>query len=79
MKLVQILGTGCAKCEQLKKNVEQAIKTTGVEAMVEKVTDINQIIAFGVMMTPGLVIDGEVKAVGKVLSPEELAKLLQAA
>lgn len=76
MRLVQILGPGCPKCEQLKKNVEQAIQTTGVEAIVEKVSDINQIISFGVMMTPGLVIDGEVKAVGKVLSADEVSQLL---
>lgn len=78
MRLVQILGPGCPKCEQLKKNVEQAIQTTGVEAIVEKVSDINQIISFGVMMTPGLVIDGEVKAVGKVLSADEVSQLLRA-
>lgn len=77
MRLVQILGTGCAKCEQLRKNVEQAVAASGVEAMVEKVTDINQIISFGVMVTPAVVVDGEVKSVGKVLTPEEAAKLLQ--
>lgn len=77
MKLVQILGPGCAKCEQLKKNVEQAVAASGVEAMVEKVSDINQIISFGIMVTPALVVDGEVKSVGKVLAPEEVAKLLQ--
>lgn len=77
MKLVQILGPGCPKCEQLKKNVEQAVAASGVEAMVEKVTDINQIIAFGVMVTPAVVVDGEVKSVGKVLTPEDAAKLLQ--
>lgn len=76
MKLVQVLGPGCPKCEKLKKNAEDAAKTAGVEAMVEKITDIGQITAFGVMMTPALAIDGEVKSVGKVLSPEEIQKLL---
>ena len=76
MKLIQILGTGCAKCDKLKKNAEEAIAASGVEAMVEKVTDINVITGFGVMMTPALAIDGEVKVVGKVPSPEEIAKLL---
>lgn len=76
MKLVQVLGPGCPKCEKLKKNAEEAAKTAGVEAMVEKITDIGQITAFGVMMTPALAIDGEVKSVGKVLSPEEIQKLL---
>jgi len=76
MKLVQILGTGCAKCEKLKHNAEEAIKQSGAEATVEKVTDITKITSFGVMMTPALAIDGEVKLVGKVPSPEEITKLL---
>lgn len=76
MKLVQVLGPGCSKCEKLKKNVEQAVTQLGTEATVEKVTDINVIVGFGVMTTPALAIDGEVKSVGKVLSPEEIAKLL---
>ncbi len=76
MKLIQILGPGCPRCEQLKKNAEEAAKLAGVEALVEKVTDINQITAFGVMMTPALAVDGEVKAAGRVLSPQEIQKLL---
>ncbi len=76
MKLVQVLGPGCAKCETLKKNAEQAAKQAGVEAMVEKITDINVITGFGVMMTPALVVDGEVKSSGRVLSPEEIKKFL---
>jgi small redox-active disulfide protein 2 len=76
MKLVQILGTGCPKCDKLKKNAEEAVKSSGIEATVEKVTDINVITGFGVMMTPALAIDGEVKIVGKVPSPEEIKKLL---
>ena len=76
MKLIQILGTGCPKCEKLKKNAEEAARLAGTEAVIEKVTDIGQITAFGVMMTPALAIDGQVKAVGKVLSPEEIQKML---
>ena len=76
MKLVQVLGPGCAKCEKLKHNAEEAVNQSGVEATVEKITDINVITGFGVMMTPALAIDGEVKVVGKVPSPEEIAKLL---
>jgi len=76
MKLIQVLGPGCAKCEKLKKNAEQAVQQAGVEAMVEKVSDINVITGFGVMMTPALVVDGEVKASGRVLSPDEITKLL---
>ena len=75
MKLVQILGTGCAKCEKLKHNAEEAVKQSGVEATVEKITDINVITGFGVMMTPALAIDGEVKSVGKVLSSDDIQKL----
>ena len=76
MKLIQVLGPGCAKCTKLKENADQAVRESGIEASVEKVEDINVITSFGVMMTPALVIDGEVKVVGKVASPEEIAKLL---
>ena len=77
MKLVQILGPGCAKCEKLKHNAEQAVRRSGVDATVEKITDINVITGFGVMMTPALAIDGEVKLVGKLATPEEIETLLQ--
>ncbi len=77
MKLIQVLGTGCPKCEKLKKNAEEAVRLSGVEAMVEKITDIGTITSFGVMMTPALAIDGEVKVVGKVPSPEEIKKFLE--
>lgn len=77
MKLVQVLGPGCAKCEKLKHNAEEAVRKAGIAASVEKITDINVITGFGVMMTPALAIDGEVKFVGKVASPDEIAKLLQ--
>lgn len=76
MKLIQVLGTGCAKCAKLKENAEQAVQELGIEASVEKIEDINVITGFGVMMTPALAIDGEVKAVGKLLSPEDIQKLL---
>ena len=76
MKLVQVLGPGCAKCEKLKQNAEEAVAQSGVEATVEKVTDINVITGFGVMMTPALAVDGEVKLVGRVPSPEDIVKLL---
>ena len=76
MKKIQILGTGCAKCAKLTENAERAAEELGVEAEVEKVTDIKKIMEFGVMMTPGIAIDGAVKVVGKVLSVEEIKKLL---
>ncbi len=77
MKLVQVLGTGCPKCEKLKHNAEEAVKQAGIEATVEKVTDINVITGFGVMMTPALAIDGEVKLVGRIPSAAEIQTLLQ--
>jgi len=74
---IQILGTGCPKCKKLAENAEAAAKAAGIEYDLEKVTDINKIMGFGVMMTPALALDGEVKVVGKVPSPEEIAKLLK--
>jgi small redox-active disulfide protein 2 len=72
--LIQILGSGCAKCKKLAENAEEAAKELGVEYMIEKITDLNRIADFGVMMTPALAIDGEVKSAGKVLSPDEIKK-----
>jgi len=76
MKRIQVLGPGCARCEKLLSNVQEAVEQASVEATVEKVTDINAITSYGVMATPALVIDGEVKVVGRVASPEEIVKLL---
>ncbi len=72
MKKIQILGAGCPKCKQLAENAETAAKELGIEYELKKVTDINEITGFGVMMTPALVIDGEVKTSGKVAVPEEI-------
>ena len=74
---IQILGTGCPKCKTLAANAEAAAKELGVAYEIEKVTDINEIMKFGVMMTPGLVIDGEVKTVGKVPTPAEIEKMMK--
>jgi small redox-active disulfide protein 2 len=76
MKKIQILGTGCAKCMKLTANAEEAAKQAGIEFEIEKVTEINKIMNYRVMMTPALAIDGQVKSVGKVLSPEEIKTLL---
>ena len=76
MKKIQILGTGCPKCRQLAENAEAAAKTLGIEYELEKVTDINDITKFGVMLTPGLAVDGEVKLSGKVASPEDIMAML---
>ena len=73
---VQILGTGCPKCKMLFANAEAAVKDAGVEATVEKVEKITDIMKFGVMSTPALAIDGQVKSAGKVLSAEAIKKLL---
>ena len=77
MKLVQVLGPGCAKCAQLKANAESAVQEMGIEASVEKIEDINVITGFGVMMTPALAVDGEVKSVGKLLTSAEIKEFLQ--
>lgn len=76
---IQILGTGCPKCKKLAANAEQAVKETGVEAEIEKVTGIMDIAKFGVAFTPALVIDGEVKAAGKVADAKQIAQWLQGA
>lgn len=72
MKKLQILGTGCPKCKKLAENTEAAAKELGIAYELEKVTDINAIMGFGVMMTPALAVDGQVKVVGKVPSPDEI-------
>jgi len=77
MKKIQILGTGCPKCKILMANAEAAVKALAIEAQVEKVEKISDIIKFGVMITPALVVDGQVKSAGKVLSSEEIKKMLK--
>ena len=72
---VEILGTGCPKCEQLVRNAKTAIEQMGLDAVVSKVTDIAEIANRGVMMTPALSVDGDIKLVGKVATPEELKTL----
>jgi len=76
MKKIQILGTGCPKCKKLTENAEAAAKMLGIEYEIQKVTDINDIMKFGVMLTPALVVDGQVKVVGKVPSPDEIKPML---
>ena len=76
MKKVQVLGTGCPKCKQLAANAEAAAKASGIECEIEKVTQIAEIMKFGVMMTPALAVDGNVAASGKVPSVEEIKQML---
>jgi small redox-active disulfide protein 2 len=78
MKL-QILGTGCAKCNALMQATENAAQTLGLPYELEKVTDLQRIMLFGVMTTPALVVDGKVKVAGKVPSMDELKTILQTA
>ncbi len=76
MKTLQVLGTGCPKCKKMAENAQAAIQAAGIEGEVVKVTDINEIMKFGVMITPALVVDGQVKVVGKVPSADEIKKML---
>lgn len=76
---IQVLGTGCAKCKTLYETVKMAVQETGVDAEIEKVEDIEKIMAFEILMTPGLVIDGEVKTAGRLPSLDEIRKLILAA
>ena len=76
MKKIQILGTGCPKCKKLAKNAEVAAKEMGIEYEIEKVSEINEIMKFGVMVTPALAIDGQVKVVGKVTEVSDIKEML---
>lgn len=76
MKKIQILGTGCPKCKLLFAHAEAAVKAAGIEARIEKVEKIADIMKFGVMSTPALVVDGAVKSAGRLLTPDEIQKHL---
>ena len=76
MMKLQILGTGCPKCNKLAENVEAAAKALGIEYELVKVTDINEIMSFGVMITPALAVDGRLAVVGKVPSVEDIKIIL---
>lgn len=74
--VIKVLGSGCAKCKQLEANAQQAVKELGLEATIEKVQDIEGIMGYGVMRTPALVVDEQVKVMGRVPSPDEIKKYL---
>ncbi len=76
-KRIQILGTSCPKCKKLTENAETAAKELGIDYEIEKVTNINDIMNFGVMMTPALAVDGEVKVVGRIATVEEIKELIK--
>lgn len=73
---IEVLGTGCPKCKQLAMNVEAAVKELNVQAEIVKITDIDKITGYGVMMTPALVVDGAVVSSGKLLNKDEIKKIL---
>ena len=77
MKKIEVLGMGCPKCNQLEDRVRQAAKELGIEAEVVKVKDMKAIMNYGVMMTPALVVDGEVKAAGKIPKIEEIKEWIK--
>lgn len=77
MKHIQIIGSGCAKCQLLADNAEAAAKSLGIEYRIEKITDVRRIAEFGIMLTPGLAVDDELKAFGRVLSPDKIRPLLE--
>jgi len=74
---IQILGVGCPKCRQTEANAKEAIKNLGIDASVEKITDINRIAGFGVISTPALAVDGDVKFSGRIPSVEEIENTLK--
>jgi len=77
MTKIQILGTGCSRCKKLAENAEKAAHELDGDYEVIKVTDLKEMLSFGIMMTPALAVDDEVKSVGKVLSPEEIKKIIE--
>lgn len=74
---IQILGTGCPKCKALEANARQAIETAGIEASIEKVTEIDRIMDMGVMITPAIAIDGVVKSSGKLLNKDQILAMIR--
>ena len=77
MKQLKVLGPGCSRCEQLAKSTKEAAEELGLEYELEKITDLDRFIDYGVMMTPGLVVDGKLKVQGRVPSLEELKEMIR--
>lgn len=75
--IIKVLGSGCASCKKLEENTKKAVLALGVEATIEKVTDFKDIMAYGVMKTPALVVDEKVKIMGRVPSSDEIQKYLK--
>ena len=73
---IQILGTGCPKCRKLEENARKAVSELAIDCEIEKVTDLDEILEYGIMMTPGLAINKKVKSVGKVLAPDQIKEII---
>ena len=76
MKRIEILGPGCPKCKQIAENADEAARALGIDYELVKITDLGVMMGYRVMATPAIVVDGEVKSSGKLLSPEEIKKHL---
>lgn len=76
MKVIEVLGPGCANCQKLEKNAREAVTLAGVEAEIVKVTDYREIAAHGILSTPGLIIDGVVRSAGRIPNPGDIAAWL---
>jgi small redox-active disulfide protein 2 len=74
--IIKVLGTGCANCKKLEENTKKAVAELGIDATIEKVTEMKDIMSYGVMKTPALVVDGKVKIMGRVPSADEIKKYL---
>lgn len=74
--IIKVLGSGCTNCKKVEENAKTAVKELGIEASIVKVEDFKEIMAYGVMKTPALVVDDQVKSMGKVLSVEDIKKYL---
>jgi len=74
---IEVLGTGCAKCQKLEKNARKAVEQLGIDAEIKKIEDIGELSERGVMMTPALAVDGETKVSGEVASPKKIMKILK--
>jgi len=75
--IIKVLGPGCPRCIKTEENVKEAVKNLGIDALVEKITDINRIVDFGITVTPALAVDGEVKFSGRIPSVEEIEEVIK--